>query len=86
MIEIAGGTPPRDRLLDSLSLVPIVDDPVRTMVEKWDLTVHEVTPEIEAEWRKAAEAAYPTIRGGIVPAEPDTRTTDEKSNTIEFRR
>jgi len=42
---------------------------VRTMQEKWGLTVHEITPEIEAEWRVAAEAAYPTIRGGVVPAE-----------------
>jgi TRAP-type C4-dicarboxylate transport system substrate-binding protein len=42
---------------------------VVTMKEKWGLTVHEVTPEIEAEWREAAEAAYPTIRGKIVPAD-----------------
>ncbi len=41
---------------------------VRTMREKWGLTVHEVTPAIEAEWRAAAEAAYPKIRGEIVPA------------------
>jgi TRAP-type C4-dicarboxylate transport system substrate-binding protein len=42
---------------------------VRTMKEKWNLIVHEVTPEIEAEWREAAEAAYPLIRGGVVPAD-----------------
>jgi TRAP-type C4-dicarboxylate transport system substrate-binding protein len=42
---------------------------ISTMKEKWGLTVHEVTPEIEAEWREAAEAAYPTIRGPVVPAE-----------------
>jgi len=42
---------------------------VATMQAKWELTVHEVSPEVEAEWRKAAEAAYPTIRGGIVPEE-----------------
>jgi TRAP-type C4-dicarboxylate transport system substrate-binding protein len=42
---------------------------VATMKEKWSLTVHEVTPEIEAEWREAAEAAYPTIRGKIVPSD-----------------
>lgn len=42
---------------------------VTTMKEKWGLTVHEVTPEIEAEWRKTAEGAYPSIRGKIVPAE-----------------
>jgi len=45
------------------------DESVQTMVEKWGLTVHEVTPAIEAEWREAAEAAYPAIRGGVVPAE-----------------
>ena len=30
-IELAGGTPPQDRLLDSLSLVPIVEDPTVSM-------------------------------------------------------
>ena len=33
------------------------------------LKVHSVTPEIEAQWRQAAEEFYPKIRGGIVPAE-----------------
>jgi len=42
---------------------------VATMQTKWGLTVHEVSSEIEAEWRKAAEEAYPTIRGAIVPEE-----------------
>ena len=42
---------------------------VRVMREKWGLKVQAVTPEIEAEWRQAAEAAYPAIRGPIVPAE-----------------
>ena len=42
---------------------------ILTMREKWGLTVHEVTPTIEAEWRAATEAAYPKIRGAIVPAE-----------------
>ena len=42
---------------------------IETMQAKWDLEVHTVTPEIEAEWRAAAEAAYPQIRGKIVPAE-----------------
>ncbi len=27
------------------------------------------TPAEEAEWRKLAEGVYPTIRGGIVPAD-----------------
>jgi TRAP-type C4-dicarboxylate transport system substrate-binding protein len=42
---------------------------VVTMQEKWGLTVHETTPEIEADWREAAQAAYPLIRGEIVPDE-----------------
>src|SRR5512141_1201532 len=33
------------------------------------LQVHAVTPDIEAEWRRVVEAAYPKIRGVIVPAE-----------------
>ena len=42
---------------------------ILTMREKWGLTVHELTPAIEAEWRAATEAAYPKIRGRIVPAD-----------------
>jgi TRAP-type C4-dicarboxylate transport system substrate-binding protein len=42
---------------------------VTTMKEKWGLTVHAITPEVEAEWRETAEAAYPSIRGQIVPAD-----------------
>ena len=38
-------------------------------MRKRGLQVHAVTPEIEAEWRKAVEAAYPKVRGGTVPAE-----------------
>ena len=38
-------------------------------MRKRGLQVHAVTPELEAEWRKAVEAAYPKVRGGIVPAE-----------------
>ena len=40
-----------------------------TAMEKRGLKVTKVTPEIEAEWRKAAEAVYPKIRGTIVPAD-----------------
>ncbi len=36
-------------------------------MQKRGLKVTKVTPEIEAEWRKAAEAEYPQIRGRIVP-------------------
>lgn len=33
------------------------------------LTVHPVTPKIEAEWREAGEKSYPQVRGTIVPAD-----------------
>ena len=47
------------------------DEAVETMMTRWNLQVHPVEPggELEAEWRTRAEAAYPSIRGGIVPAE-----------------
>ena len=38
-------------------------------MRKRGLTVHAVTPEVEAEWRQVVEAAYPRIRGVIVPAD-----------------
>jgi TRAP-type C4-dicarboxylate transport system substrate-binding protein len=38
-------------------------------MRKRGLRVHAVTPEVEAEWRREAEAAYPKIRGGIVPGD-----------------
>ena len=44
------------------------DDAVKAM-EKRGLKVTPVTAELEAEWRTAAEAAYPKIRGKIVPAD-----------------
>jgi TRAP-type C4-dicarboxylate transport system substrate-binding protein len=37
-------------------------------MRKRGLQVHTPTPEIETEWRREAEAAYPAIRGTIVPA------------------
>lgn len=47
------------------------DEAVETMMTRWNLQVHPVEPggELEAEWRARAEATYPSIRGGIVPAE-----------------
>jgi TRAP-type C4-dicarboxylate transport system substrate-binding protein len=33
------------------------------------LVVHPVTPELEADWRRTAEAAYPKLRGTMVPAD-----------------
>jgi TRAP-type C4-dicarboxylate transport system substrate-binding protein len=44
------------------------DESVGAM-EKRGLKVTKVTPAIEAAWRSAAEAAYPKIRGAIVPPE-----------------
>jgi len=44
------------------------DQAVQAM-QKRGLTVHHVTPEIEAEWRTWAEGVYPKIRGSLVPAE-----------------
>lgn len=44
------------------------EESVRAM-EKRGLKVTRLTPELEAEWRAAAEAAYPQIRGRLVPAE-----------------
>lgn len=41
---------------------------VETM-KKRGLTVHAMTTEVEAEWRKVAEEVYPKIRGTIVPAD-----------------
>ncbi|MCP5520543.1 MAG: TRAP transporter substrate-binding protein DctP [Verrucomicrobiales bacterium] len=38
-------------------------------MERRGLKVTKPTPEVEAEWRVAAEAAYPEIRGTIVPAD-----------------
>lgn len=37
-------------------------------MRKRGLTVHPISPEIEAEWRAMAEALYPQIRGRMVPA------------------
>jgi TRAP-type C4-dicarboxylate transport system substrate-binding protein len=42
------------------------DKAVIAMKEK-GLTVHPVTPELEAEWRKVSESFYPKIRGKLVP-------------------
>src|SRR5439155_4304814 len=38
-------------------------------MKKRGLTVHTLTPEAEAAWRKLAEVVYPKIRGSVVPAE-----------------
>jgi TRAP-type C4-dicarboxylate transport system substrate-binding protein len=44
------------------------DEAVAAM-KKRGLKVHEVTPELEQQWRQEAEKAYPAIRGGIIPAD-----------------
>jgi len=38
-------------------------------MRKRGLTVHAVSPEIEAEWRAMAERLYPQVRGRMVPAD-----------------
>ena len=38
-------------------------------MQKRGLKVHTLTPELEAEWRREAEAIYPKIRGSIVLAD-----------------
>jgi TRAP-type C4-dicarboxylate transport system substrate-binding protein len=38
-------------------------------MKKRGLKVQPVTPELEAEWRRVAEQAYPMIRGKMVPAD-----------------
>ena len=38
-------------------------------MKKRGLKVQAVSPEVEAEWRRAAEQIYPMIRGKMVPAE-----------------
>lgn len=38
-------------------------------MRKRGLTVHAITADVEAEWRRVVEATYPKIRGVIVPAE-----------------
>ena len=38
-------------------------------MRKRGLQVHTLTLDVEAEWRREAEAAYPRIRGAVVPAD-----------------
>ena len=45
------------------------DQDVQKMVERSKLTVHKLTHDVEAEWRKAAEEVYEKIKGPIVPAD-----------------
>jgi TRAP-type transport system periplasmic protein len=44
------------------------DESVEAM-QRRGLTVHKVSPELEAEWRSFAESVYPEIRGRVVPAD-----------------
>ncbi len=44
------------------------NDQAIVAMKKRGLTIVPLTPEAEGAWRKAAEAAYPKIRGPIVPA------------------
>lgn len=44
------------------------DEAVKAMRGR-GLQVHSVSPDLEEEWRKAAEVYYPKIRGAVVPAD-----------------
>jgi TRAP-type C4-dicarboxylate transport system substrate-binding protein len=51
------------------------DQAIATMKTKWQLEVHSLTPQLEAEWKAFAESVYPRIRGALVPADMfDTAT------------
>ncbi len=39
------------------------------MQDKHGLRVHEVTPEVEAEWRELGQKFWTAIRGSLVPAD-----------------
>jgi len=38
-------------------------------MKKRGLQVHPVSPELQEEWRRFAEAVYPRMRGSMVPAD-----------------
>jgi TRAP-type C4-dicarboxylate transport system substrate-binding protein len=45
------------------------EEAITAMKTKFGLQVHELTPELEAQWRAECEKFYPKIRGSIVPAD-----------------
>jgi TRAP-type C4-dicarboxylate transport system substrate-binding protein len=47
----------------------VEDDQAVEAMKKRGLTVHSMTPEVEAEWRKAVTDLYPKIRGKMIPAD-----------------
>ncbi len=51
-------------------------------MQKRGLTVHPVAPEMEAQWRAAAEQLYPDIRGQLVPSD----IFDEVQRLVKARR
>jgi TRAP-type C4-dicarboxylate transport system substrate-binding protein len=51
-------------------------------MKKRGLTVHPVLPEVEAQWRAAAEQLYPDIRGQLVPND----IFDEVQRLVKARR
>ncbi len=42
---------------------------IKTMSEKQNLQVHQLTPEIQQEWERGIEKLYPKLRGEVVPAD-----------------
>jgi TRAP-type C4-dicarboxylate transport system substrate-binding protein len=45
------------------------DEAVEAMRKKHGLNVYVPTPDVEEEWRRAAQSVYGKIRGTVVPAD-----------------
>jgi TRAP-type C4-dicarboxylate transport system substrate-binding protein len=60
-----------------------LDEGAVEAMRKRGLQVHSLTPQLESEWRRLAEAAYPKIRGGMVPADMFDAA---EAALVEFRR
>ncbi|MEZ5277232.1 MAG: TRAP transporter substrate-binding protein DctP [Opitutaceae bacterium] len=43
------------------------EEAIDALVDQWGVQVHDVPPAAMAEWEQAVSAAYPEIRGGLVP-------------------
>jgi TRAP-type C4-dicarboxylate transport system substrate-binding protein len=46
-----------------------LDESAIDAMRKRGLQVHALSPQLDAQWRRLAETAYPKIRGGMVPAD-----------------
>jgi TRAP-type C4-dicarboxylate transport system substrate-binding protein len=50
------------------SVVGLSDEAVAAM-QRHGLSVHHVPPDVAADWERAARAGYPSLVGGLVPAD-----------------